>query len=277
MLVFSDLDGTLLTTNKHLRPRTLAALDALAISDIEFIPSTGRSAGEIPYELKIHPAVHYVIAANGASVLALDEHDKADFDRATTLQHWPLSREHAHAVLAIARKYDVTFDVFGDGHCYLKRAWYERLHEFVSHKAILKSMLGTRRPLDEEPEVTIERVHTLERVAMYWKDSRERDAILDELSCIEGIEVTRSYPMNIEIMEAGTSKGTAATWLCEHLGQAAADAFAFGDNLNDIEMLTAVGHGYAVANAEAEVLAHAPLCCPANDDDGVAQVLEQLV
>ena len=37
------------------------------------------------------------------------------------------------------------------------------------------------------------------------------------------------------------------------------------------------GSGYAMANASEEVLARVPLHAPANTDDGVAQVLEELL
>mgnify|MGYP000733119065 CR=1 FL=1 len=51
-------------------------------------------------------------------------------------------------------------------------------------------------------------------------------------------------------MGEGATKGTALTWLCEHLGERLADAWAFGDNINDIPMLQAAGHGMAMINAD---------------------------
>ena len=98
----------------------------------------------------------------------------------------------------------------------------------------------------------IDEVETLERIAMYWHDPADRDAIAAALDTLEGIEVTRSYAMNIEVMGEGATKGTALTWLCEHLGERLADAWAFGDNINDIPMLQAAGHGMAMINAESE-------------------------
>ncbi len=46
---------------------------------------------------------------------------------------------------------------------------------------------------------------------------------------------------------------------------------------NDLPMLTWAGTSYAVANAHPSVLAAATHRAPANDDDGVARVLAQLV
>ena len=41
-------------------------------------------------------------------------------------------------------------------------------------------------------------------------------------------------------------------------------------------MLDAVGRGYLMGNAPAELLARASLVAPTNDEDGVARVLERL-
>jgi hydroxymethylpyrimidine pyrophosphatase-like HAD family hydrolase len=46
---------------------------------------------------------------------------------------------------------------------------------------------------------------------------------------------------------------------------------------NDLPMLVWAGHGVAVANAHPEVLAAADEVTAANDDCGVAQVLERML
>ena len=120
----------------------------------------------------------------------------------------------------------------------------------------------------------IDEVETLERIAMYWHDPADRDAIAAELDTLGGIEVTRSYAMNIEVMGEGATKGTALTWLCEHLGERLANAWAFGDNINDIPMLQAAGHGMAMINAESEDREAADAITEYdNDHDGVARTI----
>ena len=42
MIVFSDMDGTLLTSDKQMSDATWAMLDELARRGIEFVPCTGR-------------------------------------------------------------------------------------------------------------------------------------------------------------------------------------------------------------------------------------------
>ncbi|MBE6469255.1 MAG: Cof-type HAD-IIB family hydrolase [Coriobacteriaceae bacterium] len=277
MIFFSDMDGTFLTSTKAVSDASARALDAAAAAGVEFVPCTGRSAEGIPSEVLAHNTVRHAVSSNGAVVLELDPDEPASIGRARTLASWPLSREKALAVWEIARRFDVTYDIFADGRCYLRRDLFSRLSEYVDDPHILESMTRSRTPVDEEPPETLARVGTLERIAMYWKDPAERDAITAALADMEGIEVTRSYPMNIEVMEAGVSKGAAMTWLCRELGMDAADAVAFGDNFNDIEMLRAAGLGVAMANAEPEVREAADTVCASNDEDGVAAVMMERI
>jgi hydroxymethylpyrimidine pyrophosphatase-like HAD family hydrolase len=51
---------------------------------------------------------------------------------------------------------------------------------------------------------------------------------------------------------------------------------AFGDMPNDLPMLRWAGHGVAVANAHASVLAEADEVTAGNDDAGVARVIERV-
>lgn len=274
MIFFSDMDGTFLTSAKTVSPRSLRALDALAARGIEFVPCTGRALAGIPPEVLGHPAVRHAVSSNGAVVSRLAADDPRP-EAAETLRCVPLAREKALEALEISRGHDVTFDIFADGHSYLRRDLYDRLGDFVSDPATLASMRWNRTPVDEEPEETLARVDSLERIAMYWRDPRDRDEIVAALRGVDGVAVTRSYPINIEVMDRDASKGAALAWLCGELGIACGDAVAFGDNFNDIEMLQVAGLGVAVANAEDEVLAAADRVCASNDEDGVAQAIEE--
>jgi hydroxymethylpyrimidine pyrophosphatase-like HAD family hydrolase len=52
---------------------------------------------------------------------------------------------------------------------------------------------------------------------------------------------------------------------------------AFGDDHNDVEMLRRCGFGVAVANAIEEAKAAAGCICGTNDNDGVANWIEERV
>ena len=72
----------------------------------------------------------------------------------------------------------------------------------------------------------------------------------------------------------GAEKGTALKILCEHLGIDISDTVAFGDDWNDFEMLSAAGIGIAMENAITDVKNIADFITESNDNDGVASWLE---
>lgn len=92
------------------------------------------------------------------------------------------------------------------------------------------------------------------------------------------LNVVRSNDILCEIMNRDATKSHAVEVLCAHYGVNRADAVAFGDGPNDIDMLDAVDQSYAMANAEDEVKdAATHVCRWSNVECGVARTLEQLV
>lgn len=80
-----------------------------------------------------------------------------------------------------------------------------------------------------------------------------------------------------EITAPGVTKAAGLARWCAERGLGGQDVWAFGDMPNDLPMLRWAGTSFAVSNAHTDVLAAAHHICPANDDDGVAQTLENLV
>ena len=80
----------------------------------------------------------------------------------------------------------------------------------------------------------------------------------------------------VEAVPADVSKAHALTRLVRTLGIVPAEVAAFGDMPNDLPMLEWAGTSYAVANAHPSVLGMADRVIAANDEDGVAQVIESL-
>lgn len=92
------------------------------------------------------------------------------------------------------------------------------------------------------------------------------------------LTAVRSSPILCEIMNGGASKSEGVEVLCKHYGITAAEAAAFGDGRNDIDMLEAVPESYAVANAVDEVKrAAAHVCEHTNDENGLALTLKGLL
>src|SRR5690606_33880696 len=108
--------------------------------------------------------------------------------------------------------------------------------------------------------------HTVDELAM-----KVRQAVGDL------VEVTFSgHSPLAEIAVKGVSKASRLAWLCAERNIDPSEVVAFGDMPNDLAMLTWAGRAYAVGSAHPDVLAVVDHRAPGNDEDGVAQILEQL-
>ena len=87
-------------------------------------------------------------------------------------------------------------------------------------------------------------------------------------------EIARMGPVELEVTARGTTKGSGARLLLEHLGIEAARSVAFGDGGNDLPMADVVGRFVAVGNAEESVRQAADEVCAPVGEDGVAQWIE---
>ncbi len=80
-----------------------------------------------------------------------------------------------------------------------------------------------------------------------------------------------------QFLSATADKAVALRFVVEGLGLSMEQTIAFGDDVNDAQMVKEAGLGVAVANAAPEVLAAADRVTASNDEDGVALVLEELL
>ena len=76
-------------------------------------------------------------------------------------------------------------------------------------------------------------------------------------------------------MKPGVHKGMAMRGLQRMLGVEPEECMAFGDYLNDCELLEAVGESYAMENAHPQLKAMAKHIAPSNDDNGVIRVIKE--
>jgi len=92
------------------------------------------------------------------------------------------------------------------------------------------------------------------------------------------VEVTHSNPSDslLEISALGVNKGSTLARMAATHGISAAECVAFGDNPNDVSMLKWSGRSWAVGGAHRDAKAAAKYIAGECDDDGVAQVIEEL-
>lgn len=81
---------------------------------------------------------------------------------------------------------------------------------------------------------------------------------------------------SFEIYSSTVSKATGIQEMLDHLGIAREDSYAFGDGINDIEMIRYCGTGVAMGNAVPELKAVADVVCPPVNEHGIKHILEEL-
>lgn len=81
----------------------------------------------------------------------------------------------------------------------------------------------------------------------------------------------------MDCMAKGVNKGHAVKMIQESLGITPQETMAFGDQLNDLEMLDRAYYSFAVANARDEVRKAARFQADSNVNNGVLKILKQLL
>jgi Cof subfamily protein (haloacid dehalogenase superfamily) len=267
-LVFCDMDGTFLASDKSIPAENFALLDEVVEWGVSFVPCTGRPLFAVPEAIRAHPAVTYAISANGAIV--------SDVRQGVRLHEERIDTDAALALYERVCHLDVTFDVFVGDLVLSERARYDRMGDLGLDEATLKMLRLVRTPVDLTVPEILARYGKPEKITCFWGDERVRDALAEAMSKTEGATFAKGHPNDFELQARGVSKGRALIWLCDHLGIEVARSVAFGDEGNDEQLLRAAGDGVAMANATPEVLAAADHVCEPNDDCGVARYLHRI-
>lgn len=85
--------------------------------------------------------------------------------------------------------------------------------------------------------------------------------------------VVQAQPDMLEIVPAGTSKGSGVRMLLDHFGVTPNEVMAIGDGENDIEMIQLASLGIALSNGSEKTKAVANVIGVSNDEDGVADAI----
>ena len=262
-LIATDLDGTLLCQGGTVSARTAAALDAAERAGIQVVFVTGRPPRWMQW-LGPHVGGHGVaICSNGGVVF--------DVRRHLVLESFPLRAEDAGAVVELLRE-RLPGTAFA----------FEFPGGFAREPHYQVPMWGAE---DDHPIALAEELLADGRVAGCYKllarhpELAPDDFLAQGRAAVGGLaEITRSSSISLlEISARGVTKASTLARWCAEQGIDRSQVVAFGDMPNDLEMLGWAGRGYAVANAHPDVLAAVAGRAVSNEEDGVAQVIEELL
>ena len=269
-IIFTDLDGTLLDSEKRLPEANRAALARAAEKGVHIVPATGRFYTGIPEALRALPFIRYAVCVNGAQVY--DAREDAVLARAEI----PL--DLAMRVFDRLDSLPAIYDCYLDGAGYMATAFYRRLDEYITDPIINRMVRGMRTQVDDFKGYLAARGRSLQKIVLFFRDMDARAVALQTLPKeFPELAVTSAIPNNIELNIASANKGAGLLALCGHLGIDPAQAMALGDGSNDLAMIQAAGLGVAMANADPAVLAAADYVTGPNDESGVAQAIEKFV
>ncbi|MGW2560577.1 Cof-type HAD-IIB family hydrolase [Streptomyces sp. NPDC001514] len=264
-LIATDLDGTLLRDDKSVSDRTIAALAAAEEAGIEVFFVTGRPARWMDV-VSDHVHGHgLAICANGAAVVDLHAGGKL-------LEARPLERKTALDVVRTLRDAapGTSFAVeLSTGIHY--EPDYPPFHlDPGATVATAEKLLHEDGPDSDAP--------VLKLLAQHAQLTPDGFLTLARTAAGDLASFTRSSPTALlEISGLGVSKASTLALCCAERGISADEVVAFGDMPNDVEMLTWAGTSYAMGNAHPDVITAASGRTVANNEDGVAVVIEQIL
>jgi 5-amino-6-(5-phospho-D-ribitylamino)uracil phosphatase len=265
-LLAIDIDGTLLDSRGRLPDGHREALIEASAAGVEIALVTGRSFHFTRAVVERLPLPLTLIVNNGAVVKRKDG--------ATELRH-VLAREVARRILdetghledSVAIVFDrpderqIVFQRMDWSHPN-RRGYYEKNKAFIAGTTSpLRDML-TEDPIQVMFNGSVEPMRAL--VA-----SLRAMPIADRFSAAITEYVTRDFSL-VDVNGPGCSKGTTLKTWVERRGWRSADVAAFGDNLNDVEMLDYAGTAYVMGNAVGALKSRGYRETASNDEDGLA-------
>lgn len=262
-IIFSDIDGTLLNSERQLSPSTISTIKQLKEKLPVVLISARMPAAMRHLQADLEIENQPIIAYNGGLILVDGKPISSTTIPFPTLQ----------ALHNFNQELDCHLSLYHADEWYVpgQDQWTAReIHNTKVHP-IEKSNEAVLHDWEKEGKSP----HKIMAMGTEAKIDTIRDFLDDRFG--NELHLYRSKPTYLEIANKEISKLTAINHLLEnHFQCSSKDCIAFGDNYNDVEMIKGVGMGVAVGNARKEVLEVANVITAAGIEDGVAKSLREI-
>lgn len=272
-LLASDLDGTLLNSQSIISPENIEAIKKLTELGILFVPSTGRAYSELADELRTNDAIRYYICSGGAVT-----YDKLTGEKLG--EYIPSSC--LSEILSVLAGFEHWKIMHYDNYTYVQQSEItrERMDHYGLHPYLRALATETARRTDDLDSFIVER-GDIEMIAAVFITEEEAVACEKALSKIDGITVLRGTMghgiHNVEAVSSRACKGSMLLKLADHLGIPYETVMSVGDSANDLSMIKAVEHSFAVSNATEDVKNAAKWVICSNNEHAISHILENYV
>lgn len=268
-LIATDLDGTLLGGEKEIPELNIRALQEAERRGIQVVLASGRSYSSVRLIARKIGLKGPIISANGGRV---DEAEPGHM-----LLNLPLTGEKSRKVYELCKASGLYFEIYHNGIIYSDnyqgRPNWSQESFCEDRDGVLHWHLCDPERMEKEAVAQADKyvVFTLEEEAARLAELREA------VKKIEGLNVNSSWYTNIEILDQNAGKGKCLDFLAQGAGLAPDQVMAFGDNLNDKDMLEYAGWPVLMENGLEELRPLARIIAPRNTLGGVGKVLYQYV
>ncbi|AWK13443.1 sugar/pyridoxal phosphate phosphatase YigL [Candidatus Fukatsuia symbiotica] len=260
-IVASDLDGTLLSPDHTLSPYARETLKSLTERGVHFVFATGRHHVDVS-QIRARVAIDaFMITSNGARV-----HNTAD----KLIFSDNLDEDIVHDLYAMEYDNpDILTNVYRNDDWYINRESPEQAKFF--HESIFNYQIVEIKSLPTDGVCKIYFIsYNHEKLLPLEQEIKTRWG--------NRVNVCFSLPTCLEVMGAGVSKGHALQQVAQIFGHSLQNCIAFGDGMNDMEMLSMVGKGCIMKNAHARLKEALPALeiIGSNADDAVPHYLRKM-
>ncbi len=259
-LLALDLDGTIVSGEHGVTPRVRTAIGRAQEQGTAVTIATGRmfrSARRFAQELEITAPI---ICYQGALV--------RDSATGETLHARVLPVQPALDVVAFAKARRWHINAYVDDELYMEAATPEG--RFYAETSDV--------PIRLIPDLAAA-VHRGTTKLVIVADEADVPAIVEDMDARFGtvLAITRSHPRFAEAIGQDVGKGQALHLLARALDVPPEATMAIGDNLNDLDLVTAAGVGVAMGDGDPRVRAAADWVTATYAEDGAALAIERFV
>jgi len=259
-LLIADVDGTLVTPDKVLTRRAVAAVGELRAAGILFALTSGRPPRGMQMLIEPLALATPLAAFNGGLIVDPDM---------TVLAQRVIPDRLVPAILAALE--DAGLD-----------AWLYRGAEWFVRTALAPHVARETATVRFDPTVVAGFAGLETDVAKIVGVSDDHAAIAAATEAVQAefgahVSAARSQPYYLDVTHPEANKGGVVAFLAEHLDIPAPAIATIGDMPNDMLMFARSGMAIAMGQADAEVHRAATYVTASNEDEGFALAVERFI
>jgi Cof subfamily protein (haloacid dehalogenase superfamily) len=258
--LISDVDGTLMTHDKRLTPRTVEAVAALHARRIPFAAISGRPPRGMRMLVEPLALTAPLGGFNGGQITNPD---------LSPLEEHALAPDTAHRAYELMRRRGLDIWVFSG-------------QDWLLTNPDDKHVAGEIRTVHYEPLVVKDFDGALESAFKIVGVSGDHDYVARceieaQAALGEAASASRSQAFYLDVTHPMANKGVGVVRLAALLGVPMSEVVVIGDGHNDLGMFAQSGLSIAMGNAPADVRQKARFVTAPNEQDGFAEAVRKYI